>query len=138
MKKLLILLLLLFSCYKNTEYIRLEKNIEIKRDFHDNGIPSYEFTYKMGKLDGISKTWDMDGNLTAIVNYKNGMLDGIWKTFYVNGQLKNSTIYLYGNKNGLELWYHSNGEKQSEVLYENNKIISKMLRWDEQGNPINY
>ena len=80
----------------------------------------------------------MDGNLIAIVSYKNGMLDGTWKTFYVNGQLKNLTIYLYGKKNGIELWYHSNGKKQSEVLYENNKIISKMLRWDEQGNPINY
>ena len=41
-------------------------------------------------------------------------------------------------KNGLEVWYYKNGQKQSEVLYENNEIISKKLRWDEKGEPIIY
>ena len=138
MIKIVILSLFLFSCYRSTEAIQVEPNVEIKRDYFNNGSLRYEFTYKLGKLDGISKTWDNHGNLISIVTYKDGMLDGNWKTFYVDGQLKNSVVYLYGKKNGIELWYHSNGEKQSEVLYENNKIISKMLRWDEQGNTINY
>ena len=41
-------------------------------------------------------------------------------------------------KNGLEVWYYENGQKQSEVVYENNKMISKKLRWDARGKPIIY
>ena len=136
--KIIILTLFLFSCYNGVNTMLLEPNIEIKRDFFDNGSPRYQFTYKLGKLDGVSKTWDINGNLISIVNYKDGMLSGEWKTFYIGGQLKNSVIYLNGKKNGVELWYHPNGEKQSEVIYENNEIVSRMLRWDEQGRKINF
>lgn len=136
--KIILLTLFLFSCYNGANTMLLEPNIEIKRDFFENGSLRYEFTYKLGKLDGVSKTWDINGNLISIVNYKDGMLSGEWKTFYISGQLKNSVIYLNGKKNGVELWYHPNGEKQSEVIYENNKIVSRMLRWDEQGRKINF
>ena len=49
---------------------------------------------------------------------------------------KNLTIYQYGKKHGMEIWYHQNGKKQSEVLYENDKIQSRLLRWDEKGDQI--
>ena len=138
MIKILLIALLLCSCYRAPESIELEPNVQIKRGYFDNGSPQYEFTYKLGKLDGASKTWDSSGNLISIVTYKSGKLDGKWETFYITGQLKNSIVYMNGAKNGVELWYHPNGQKQSEVLYENNKIISKKLRWDEKGKQINH
>lgn len=138
MIKTLLIALLLCSCYRTPESKEVEPNVEIDRGYFDNGSPQYEFTYKLGKLDGASKTWDSSGNLISIVTYKSGMLDGKWKTFYITGQLKNSIVYMNGAKNGVELWYHPNGQKQSEVLYENNKIISRKLRWDENGEQINH
>lgn len=138
MIKTLLIALLLCSCYRTPESTEVEPNVEIDRGYFDNGSPQYEFTYKSGKLDGASKTWDSSGNLISIVTYKSGKLDGKWKTFYITGQLKNSIVYMNGVKNGVELWYHPNGQKQSEVLYENNKIISTKLRWDENGEQINH
>jgi len=133
---LFLLLLLLSSCYTKETTVRFESNIDIERKFHNNGQLSYEFLYKYGKLDGASRTWDEDGNLISQIDYKNGILDGNWKTYYKEGQLKNSVIYSNGMKSGLEIWYHQNGKKQSEVLYEKDEIVSKYLRWDEQGNQI--
>lgn len=137
MKSFLFLLLFLFSsCYTKKDIAKLEANIDIDREFYKNGQLSYEFIYRYGKLDGTSRTWDEDGNLISRIDYKNGILHGNWETYYKKGQLKNSVIYLNGMKNGLETWYHDNGEKQSEVLYENDEVVSKYLRWDEQGNQI--
>ena len=134
----LIFLFLSLSCYNQPKISNIDPSIRIDTGYHDNGIKSYELSYKYGKLDGSSKNWNDSGNLISIINYKNGLLNGSWKTFYDNGELKNSTTYINGKKNGLEFWYYENGQKQSEVLYENNKIISEKLRWDEKGKPIVY
>jgi len=130
-------LFLLLSCYRTEDRIKIEPNTDIEREFHDNKKLSYELVYKYGKLHGTSRTWDEDGNLTSRIEYKDGIVNGAWETYYNNGQPKNSIVYLDGMKNGLEVWYHQNGQKQSEALYKNDKIISKFLRWDEQGNQIN-
>lgn len=134
----LIFLLLSFSCYKQSKLDNIDSSIQIDIGYHENSVKSYELSYKYGKLNGVSKNWNDNGNLISIINYKNGLLNGSWKTFYNNGQLKNSVKYIDGKKNGLEVWYYENGKKQSEVLYENNKIISKKLRWDAKGKPIIY
>lgn len=131
-----LLLILLFSCYIREDRIKIEPNVDIEREFHNNGKLSYELIYKYGKLHGTSRTWNEEGNIISRIEYKNGILNGNWETYYKNGQHKNSIVYLNGMKNGLEVWYHQNGNKQSEVLYENDKIVSKILRWDEKGNQI--
>ena len=134
----LIIILLCFSCYKQSKLDNIDSSIQIDTGYHENGLKSYEISYRYGKLDGISKNWDDSGKLISIINYRNGLLNGSWKTFYSNGQLKNSAVYTNGEKNGLEVWYYENGQKQSEVVYENNKMISKKLRWDARGKPIIY
>ena len=134
----LIFLLLSVSCYKQSKLDNIDPSIQIDKGYHENGVKSYELSYKYGKLDGVSKNWNDSGKLISIINYKNGQLNGSWNTFYNNGQLKNSVKYIDGEKNGLEIWYYENGKKQSEVLYENNKMISKKLRWDAKGEPIIY
>ena len=134
----LIFLFFILSCHNQSRLNYIDSSIKKDIGYHENGIKSYELSYKYGKLDGVSKNWNDSGTLISIINYKNGLLNGSWNTFYNNGELKNSVIYLNGKKNGLEVWYYKNGQKQSEVLYENNEIISKKLRWDEKGGPIIY
>ena len=134
----LIFLFFILSCHNQSRLNYIDSSIKKDIGYHENGIKSYELSYKYGKLDGVSKNWNDSGTLISIINYKNGLLNGSWKTFYSNGQLKNSAVYTNGKKNGLEVWYYENGQKQSEVVYENNKMISKKLRWDAKGKPIIY
>ena len=41
--------------------------------FHDNGKPKYEISWTNGKMDGITKIFDQNGNLIAEEEYSNGV-----------------------------------------------------------------
>ena len=75
-----LLLILLFSCYIREDKIKIEPNVDIEREFHNNGKLNYELIYKYGKLHGTSRTWNEEGNLISRIEYKNGILNGNWKT----------------------------------------------------------
>ena len=52
---LLIFLLLCFSCYKQSKLDNIDSSIQIDTGYHENGVKSYEISYKYGKLDGVLK-----------------------------------------------------------------------------------
>ena len=131
-----LLFVFLFSCIPNVNSKSSSQGNFIEKEFYSNGILKYESSYKNGKLDGMSKTWDEKGNLKSKVEYKNGFIHGTWETYYPSEQIKNTTNYIYGKKNGKEIWYHSNGVKQSEVNYINDIQDSNVMRWDETGQQI--
>ena len=127
------------SCAPLIKYFPKENESELHtydREYYSNGSIKYETMYKSGVLDGHVKSWDRKGKLISKVEYINGFLHGSWETYYPNGKIKNSVVYREGKKNGVELWFHENGIKQSEALYLNDKINSKITRWDKEGRKI--
>ena len=57
-------------------------------DVYEDGQLFYERNYKDGELDGLSKTWHLNGQLQSEVNWKDGALIYI-KGWNENGQIIN-------------------------------------------------
>ena len=71
--------------------------------------------------------------LLSYAEYKNGSPHGTWKTFYNTGGIQSNCLYSYGHKHGEEKFYYKNGQIQSLIEHEYGKEISKMLRWNQDG-----
>jgi hypothetical protein len=57
----------------------------IVNEYYDTGSLLAVYTYKNGKLEGVSKGYFVNGALRGEWNYKNGLLNGIVKEYYENG-----------------------------------------------------
>jgi antitoxin component YwqK of YwqJK toxin-antitoxin module len=57
----------------------------------DKQILQY-YTYKNGKLNGLTKIYDKSGNILSEGNYKEDEKDGIWK-FYDDGKVVQTIKY---------------------------------------------
>ena len=128
MSKILFLysLLILVSCST--------KNHEIT--YHDNGNIKYDVVYKDNKLDGFAKTYDTNGNLINKSNYVNNQLHGRWIDYYKNGNIQHIIHYNYNLKDGKEIWYYESGNIKSEIIYKDDKVVSDIIRWDQEGQII--
>ena len=136
MEKLIYLSSILLSCSVIQDKYSSSNIHRVDRDYYENENLKYESSYMYGKLDGESKSWDINGNLISAVQYKNGLLHGKWESYYSSGKLKHSVNYIDGDKNGKESWFHPNGQIQSEGYYTNGNIDSTIRRWDKNGNEI--
>lgn len=110
-----------------------------------------------GQIDTV-ETIDENGWKEMKI-YKNGRLEGMWKKWDVDGQLRFESNVTYGNDIGYETWYHKNGRKwlegyyigeqkdgpwkmyyengqlDVEIIHKNGQIISKKC-WDQSGELI--
>ena len=70
--------------------------LEVKKEFCDNGKLKLEMNYKDGKLEGLSKDYYENGQLKYERNYKDGKKDGLHKSWNWKGQLDYEITYLNG------------------------------------------
>ena len=54
----------------------MEKDEEVKVEYHDNGTKMSETSYKKGVLNGVSSRWYKDGTKQSEHHYKDGDLHG--------------------------------------------------------------
>ena len=127
----IIFLLLFHSCMSS---IFDNSNREVV--YYDNGNIKYDIPYKNGKIHGEAMHWDRKGYLINKVNYVNNQFHGEWIDYYNNGNIQHIINYAFGKKNGKEIWYYESGNIKSQVLYDNDKIISDIVRWDNNGKVI--
>jgi antitoxin component YwqK of YwqJK toxin-antitoxin module len=105
--------------------------------FYDNGKTQAICFYDHGKLNGIKKMWDHDGNLVEEGHYVLGKLDG---RFFQKMQDKREIVYTYKDnlKNGLhQVFYppNQNGQvhKALEATYENDVANGLVSEYNENG-----
>jgi antitoxin component YwqK of YwqJK toxin-antitoxin module len=129
--------------------------------YYPNGQIKEDVNYKNNKRDGISREFDLRGNLITILQYNNGLLtererinrldkeglkQGIWKTFYENGRLKTEAYYTDNLLNGAYKEYNENGNVSLLLQYQRGALIEKVdtgdidieirNRYDNMGNVI--
>lgn len=91
-------------------------------------------TYKKGKLEGIVKEWDDNGNLTGEFEYKNNMANGIIKTYYAGkGVLKERTKFEMGKRTGLWEVFYPNGTLKKKFSYLQDKLDGLSTIWNAEG-----
>ena len=87
----------------------------------------WEWFYKDGQKDGVSKGWWPDGKLKQERTYKNGKRDGLFTIWYENGLKEREENYKDGELDGLVTIWYDNGQKKVEKTYKNGKF-NKMIR----------
>lgn len=94
----------------------------------------YERNYKDGKLDGVSRVWEMDGQIKTKINYKDGKRDGLYREWYDNGQLYYEVNYKDDEYNGLIRQWYGNGQLVYEANYKDGKNEDGLYKqWHKNG-----
>jgi len=92
----------------------------------------YEWYYKDGKQDGISKGWYPNGQMKSEWNYKNGIKDGLWKCWWPNGNKNGEWTYKNGQLVYEDISWHLNGQRESLGVYiEGRRVVYKS--WNSSG-----
>ena len=98
----------------------------------------YEWEYKDGKrVDGISKSWYENGQLSKEVVWKKGKRHGVYTHWHDNGQKWKEVTFKDGFSYGLQTWWYENGQKKSEGIFlgqtTENRPDGKWTYWYENG-----
>jgi len=112
--------------------------------YYDNGVLQFKYSYRNGKLHGITEERYETGELKAEFEYRAGnlvakrefhrngdlkyalKLEGTKKLetrrkYYPTGELFREWTLVNGKTEGLEIDYYRNGQKKAERQYENGK-----------------
>jgi antitoxin component YwqK of YwqJK toxin-antitoxin module len=94
-----------------------------KTTYAESDQVASELTYKNGKLDGISKNYDMDGAVTVEGLFVDNKRDGLWK-WYSNGVVESEVTFVKGKKEGDQKFYNSYGDWLKTEVYKDGKLVS--------------
>ncbi|MGM0582847.1 MAG: hypothetical protein ACQES1_10905 [Bacteroidota bacterium] len=130
--------------YENGEKITKDKavaNYEIKRNYYEDGSLKTRATYLDGKMDGIRREYDRQGNIKeayvmdqgkvvekGIID-KSGQRQDDFEEYYKTGQLKAKGQYSDGIKVGEWNYYFPNGEVEQRGEYNENGEAVGLWRW---------
>lgn len=107
---------------KSEEYFEDGKLDGVQKTYFINGNVEYIYNYKNGLKNGVEKKFNRDGNLISEDNYLNGDLSER-KYYFESGQLKGMSEYKNGKMNGLSIAYFENGGVSSQGTYKNNNFV---------------
>ncbi len=116
-------------CYGYKDNRTLIMNIPINEGVPDGKVQIFypnhqmESNYKKGKLDGIAKLYDGNGNLEGEYNYKNGEKEGVARKYYENGKLEYEYNYKNDEREGIAKEYYESGALKMIITYENGKAV---------------
>lgn len=106
--------------------------------YFPSGKIKQSIPYSSGDIDGLSKEYDIEGNIITLMEYNNnrmisrerinrvdnnGFKQGVWKEFYPSGTLKKEENYKDNVLHGYYQEYNNNGSVTITMLYENGSIV---------------
>ena len=103
------------------------------------GCNMEQITKRYGKAHGkLIQFYDryliLTDKIQSISNWKNGLLDGESREWWFNGQVSLIVMYKDGLKEGDELEYHENGELWTKTSYKKGIIEGGSHVWWKNGN----
>ncbi len=109
------------------------KREDISRKYYENGNLLAEINFKNNKKDGIEKIYYENGKLKSEMNYKNGELEGMSKEYYESGNFRSERKYKKNRLHGVKKLYYENGKLRGKWKYKNGKRDGKTIRYYENG-----
>lgn len=84
---------------------------KVKKEYFANGQLRSEFimTDSTG-MNGIKKTYGLDGKLISVSPIRKGVRHGVEKWYDKNGRLLMTIPYVNGRKHGVQVIYYENGD----------------------------
>ncbi len=129
--------------------------------YFPNGKVQQTIAYNSGRKEGLSKEYDIEGNLITLLEYNNDFLvsrerinrvdnkrlkQGEWKEFYQNGNIKTEKTFRDDQLHGYYKEYDNRGKLILTMLYENGSIVKSRVeeepdieitnRYDQDGKLI--
>jgi len=101
--------------------------------YHPNGKLAVEAPYKNGKLDGVFRSYDENGNLHESIGYLDGEEEGYSILYYSNGKKKSRETYSRGILNGVSEEWDEKGKLRRQIPFENGQIHGLVKFYDEMG-----
>lgn len=89
------------------------------KSYNINGYLYSEENYTAGKYNGKTTFYHENGKIESETEYENGYASGYYKEYYKNGKLKREGAYLNDEKAGEWKAYYSDGNMQSVTFYKN-------------------
>ena len=112
----------------NTEEI---SRVEMRTEYHPNGVPRLTATYRNGQLEGIAREYDETGRIVKGVLFREGRMvaSGIvddrglfqnnWQEFYPDGTLRAEGRYRNGKRVGEWRFYFPDGTLEQVGHFNN-------------------
>lgn len=101
--------------------------------YDDREILSQEENYSMGKKDGPSKIFYLDGTIAEEKIYRNGIENGPCKQYFQGGKLKYEAMYVDGNPDGKVNFYHPIGSLKSTGIYKDAVKDGEWISYNEDS-----
>ena len=91
----------------------------------DTGLPvRYEWHYKDGKRDGISRGWYKDGSKKSLWRWKAGKRHGKWTDWFPDGKKRAEGEWIEGKRIGVVFtWWDNSGHLRKEVDWDNGGYV---------------
>lgn len=139
MYRILILLLLLTSCFQQNKEIEApsfsSEETNISRKYHQGKLQA-EYELKDGIKNGTGKCYYENGKLSTTCNYTNGLKEGVEKKFYFDGKLYRTREFSNGKMNGTEKRFYENGVLMTEMEYKNGMPSTGLKEYTNTGDLI--
>ena len=101
--------------------------------WNENGQLQLEMSIKEGEPNGLAREWYQNGQLEKEVNLKNGIQEGLLRQWYENGQLKAEGNFKKGKQDGLLREWYENGQLEAEQVYKDGIREGLYREWYENG-----
>jgi uncharacterized protein len=120
-------------------------NTEVRRTFYENGNKEEETAYKNGLKNGVSRTFNEDGDVVSSAIFKEGIAigrgiidfsgneQGDWKQYNEDGSIKAEGKFENGKRTGKWVFYHSTGWIEQTGFYDKGRLDGKWKWMDESG-----
>ena len=129
MGRVLIFATVIICCFQSCE-----NNVNVKKDFYDNGVLKHEGVVLNNKNEGLHKWYFENGELEVLANYYNGNKNGINKFYYnENGALQYMANYLDDNIIDTAFYYTEDGNIEALHIYDSIGILLKKVSYSESG-----
>ncbi|MEA3462102.1 MAG: toxin-antitoxin system YwqK family antitoxin [Bacteroidota bacterium] len=92
--------------------------------------------YQEGKLEGMSRSYYPNGEVSEDVQWKQNEKDGTWKQYYENGLPRLSGHYEKGKLQGSYELYFSDGNIKIRGSYLNNRSHGTWIFYNESGEEV--
>ncbi len=104
------------------------------KEYFESGKLLAEYTYKAGKLEGVSRGYYESGAFKGEWNYKAGTLEGIVKVYFETGNLNYEMNYKDDELHGTSKYYRDNGKLHFEWHFKDGKKEGISKTFSENGN----
>ncbi len=105
----------------------------VAKEWNMNGDKIYEATFENGIQVGTETQWFATGDKKLEINYINGQPDGVCMEWHKSGQKKSEGLFKNGKEEGEHNWWFSGGQIDQQVYYKNGMADGTIKNWYQDG-----